>query len=81
MDPAVAAKMVLASVHKPMNRFLKFMRLHPFHPAKEIAEHLQRCLAYGFSARSFLERLFSKRLPNQVSLSSNNCLQIEPTTF
>jgi hypothetical protein len=64
MNQSEAAKMIFAGVNKSMNRFLKFARLHPFHPAKDIMEHLQRCLVYGFSARTFLERLFSKRPVN-----------------
>jgi len=59
MDPSTAARAVLGGIAKPLNRYLKFMRQQPNFPPKQVQDHLEQCLAYGFSARTFLQRFFS----------------------
>ncbi|CAK5083129.1 unnamed protein product [Meloidogyne enterolobii] len=61
MDPQVAAKAVLSSIAKQLNRFLRYTR-------QELFAHVQRCLAFGFSARTFLQRFFSNAMPFQEDL-------------
>lgn len=81
MDPQVAAKAVLSSIAKQLNRFLRYTRQERFHPHSSgllcffiknkfsslVFTHVQRCLAFGFSARTFLQRFFSNAMPFQVN--------------
>ncbi|KAF7639644.1 hypothetical protein Mgra_00000969 [Meloidogyne graminicola] len=68
MDPQVAAKAVLSSIAKQLNRFLRYTRQERFHPHSSVFTHVQRCLAFGFSARTFLQRFFSNAMPFQEEL-------------
>jgi len=63
MDPTTAAKAVLGGIAKPLNRFLKFTCQQPNHLPKAVQDHLERCLAYRFSARTFLHLFFTYRAP------------------
>jgi len=79
MDPQVAAKAVLSSIAKQLNRFLRYTRQERFHTQSSgffwknkfliflVFAHVQRCLAFGFSARTFLQRFFSNAMPFQVN--------------
>lgn len=44
-----------------------------FHQHADVSAHLQRCLAYGFSARTFLQRFFSSSIPIQVDFQEAFC--------
>nr|CAD2147321.1 unnamed protein product [Meloidogyne enterolobii] len=68
MDPQVAAKAVLSSIAKQLNRFLRYTRQERFHTQSSVFAHVQRCLAFGFSARTFLQRFFSNAMPFQEDL-------------
>lgn len=68
MSPATAAKAVCGVIERPLQRFLRFTRQQPQHSRQQIFEHLESCLDYGFSARTFLQRFFSKRFPSTVCL-------------
>jgi hypothetical protein len=70
MDPQMASKAVLSSIAKQLNRFLRFARLDHFHQHADVQAHLQRCLDYGFSARTFLQRFFSNMVDNRVIFPS-----------
>lgn len=63
MDPSTAAKAVLSSLARPLNRYLRFTRQQPYHSQQEICVYLEKCLAYQFSARTFLQRFFNNRKP------------------
>lgn len=63
MDPATATKAVFSSLARPLNRYLRFTRQQPYHNQQQICLHLEKCLAYQFSARTFLQRFFSNRKP------------------
>lgn len=63
MDPKTAAQAVFGGISRPLNRYLRFTRQQKYHDKDTIVEHLERCLAYRFSARTFLQRFFSKRAP------------------
>ena len=80
MDPQMATKAVLASIAKQLNRFLRFSRQDRFHQHTNISAHLQRCLAYGFSARTFLQPFFSNALPFQVFFFQKNH-HLKPNNF
>uniref|UniRef100_A0A1I8BTC6 Vang-like protein n=1 Tax=Meloidogyne hapla TaxID=6305 RepID=A0A1I8BTC6_MELHA len=68
MDPQIAAKAVLSSIAKQLNRFLRYTRQERFHTQSAVFTHVQRCLAFGFSARTFLQRFFSNAMPFQEDL-------------
>uniref|UniRef100_A0A914H0Q8 Transmembrane protein n=1 Tax=Globodera rostochiensis TaxID=31243 RepID=A0A914H0Q8_GLORO len=71
MDPRLAAKSVLESIARPLRRFLRFTGQEPFFRHDQSLAHLQRCLAFGFSARTFLQRFFSSSIPFQEVLSES----------
>ncbi|KAI1725463.1 strabismus protein domain-containing protein [Ditylenchus destructor] len=71
MDTTAAAKTVLGGIAKPLNRFLRFTRQQPNHLPKQVSEHLEQCLAYRFSARTFLQRFFSNKNPPSEIVSQS----------
>ncbi|KAL3112729.1 hypothetical protein niasHT_019703 [Heterodera trifolii] len=71
MDPRLAAKSVLESIARPLRKYLRFTGQEAFFRHDDSLAHLQRCLAFGFSARTFLQRFFSSSTPLQEVLSES----------
>lgn len=71
MDLQRAAKAVLSSITKQLNRFSRFTRQDRLHSQAQVFTHLQRCLAFGFSARTFLQPFFSNSAPIQEVLAES----------
>lgn len=66
MDPSLAAKSVLEIISRPLRKYLRFTGQEALFRFDHSLAHLQRCLALGFSARTFLQRFFGPSVPFQV---------------
>uniref|UniRef100_A0A8R1HSE7 Vang-like protein n=1 Tax=Caenorhabditis japonica TaxID=281687 RepID=A0A8R1HSE7_CAEJA len=65
MDSLTAAQNVFTWIVRPLTKFLKTTRLQSRHPSGEVTRHIERCLTLKLSHRTFLQRFFSDRIPQQ----------------
>lgn len=72
MDPSATAKIILAVIFRPLNKYLKITQQHNFFHFSEIEDHLRDCLSHGFTSDTFLQPFFSNRIPvsSEQSISS-----------
>uniref|UniRef100_A0A7E4VR14 Vang-like protein n=1 Tax=Panagrellus redivivus TaxID=6233 RepID=A0A7E4VR14_PANRE len=71
MSSANMANTILNSIAKPLHRYLKLTCQQSHHAPSVVLQHLEYCLVNRFSAKTFLQRFFSDRLPPTNALSES----------
>lgn len=74
MTSSKMASTVLGGIARPLNRYLKLTRQQPHHLPTSVVQHLDKCLNYRFSARTFLQKFFSDRFPFPVCDTLSVCI-------
>ena len=63
MDPSATAKIILAVIFRPLNKYLKITQQHNYFHFSDVEDHLRNCLTHGFTADTFLQPFFASRIP------------------
>ncbi|PAV64112.1 hypothetical protein WR25_05615 isoform C [Diploscapter pachys] len=65
MDSMTAAQNVFTWIMRPMNKYLKTMRMQQKFNSESITRHIEKCLSMKVDHRTFLQRYFSDRFPEK----------------
>ncbi|KAE9550428.1 hypothetical protein FO519_006373 [Halicephalobus sp. NKZ332] len=63
MDPSATAKIILAVIFRPLNKYLKVTQQHNYFHFSDVEDHLRNCLTHGFTSDTFLQPFFASRIP------------------
>ncbi|KAI0985019.1 hypothetical protein GJ496_003147 [Pomphorhynchus laevis] len=78
LSPAEAAQTVFVAISRPLQKFLRKSRTHPFFTRQSVVDDLTACLMYDVSPKAFLQRYISLD-PCGFLHTATTCYQ--PTTY